>query len=394
MKNSFIKTSFGLWLATAAAVSAQAALIHFQLSPPGTDAAVGLSPSNQVPPATNSTGSGNTISGGIVFDTESNILHLAVGYGSAAGFTDLTAPPTAMHIHGPGAPGHNAAVLISLVPFDFRAPNPTNGGVIFANLAIPPDDVSNLLAGLDYINIHTPEYPGGEIRGQLVPAVATNSPPMVSCPAAATVECGTPAQVTVVAADPDGDALTIVWSVNGSAVQTNTLPASNPPALANVSFVAPLPLGTNAVAVTVTDTATNTASCGTLITVVDTTPPVIHAAWATPDVLWPPNHQMVEVRVHARVSDECDSVTWKIISVTSTEPTSGHGHGHGDTEADWQITGPHTVKLRAERSGSGSGRVYTLTIQATDASGNQSALHTVSVRVPHDQGEGKAAGRH
>ena len=52
----------------------QAAIIPFDLSPPGTDAAVGLRPANQVPAVTNSTGSGNEISGGISFDTANSTL--------------------------------------------------------------------------------------------------------------------------------------------------------------------------------------------------------------------------------------------------------------------------------------------------------------------------------
>src|SRR5262249_22474576 len=135
--------SFGL----AVGFSAQAALVKFQLSPPSTDTAVGLSPSNQVPVATNSTGSGGEISGGIIFDTESSILQVAVGYGSAAGFTDLTGPANAMHIHGPAGPGTNANVLVSLVPFNFPASDPAKGGVIFANIQWPTNDSEVLLAG-------------------------------------------------------------------------------------------------------------------------------------------------------------------------------------------------------------------------------------------------------
>ncbi len=366
-----------------AALSTQASLIHFSLSPPGTDHAVGLSPLNEVPQATNSTGSGNAISGGIVFDTASNILHLAVGYGSAAGFANLTGPATAMHIHSPAGPGTNAGVVIPLLAYHFPAANPTNGGVIFGDVPVGTNDVANLLAGLNYLNIHTTEYPGGEIRGQLIPTL--NSPPTVTCPADATVECGTPTEVTVVVSDADGDAMTVVWSVNGVARQTNMVAASSPPAPANVSFVASLPLGTNHVAVHVTDSATNSASCSTIIKVVDTTPPVIEAVAADPSVLWPPNHKWVDVRVMARVTDTCGSTTWKIIGVTSNEPVNGLGDG--DTSPDWMITGDHTLKLRAERSGKGNGRIYTISVQAKDESGNLSLIKTVTVKVPKSQGK-------
>src|SRR5260370_11906773 len=94
-------------LALGAAVSSQAVLIHFDLSPPGTDVAVGLSPSNQVPPVTNSTGSGNTISGGIVFDSDANLMHLAIGYGSPPGFSHPSRAPTSLPIPRPPSTTQN-----------------------------------------------------------------------------------------------------------------------------------------------------------------------------------------------------------------------------------------------------------------------------------------------
>ncbi|HJQ40088.1 MAG TPA: hypothetical protein VKB93_23325, partial [Thermoanaerobaculia bacterium] len=51
---------------------------------------------------------------------------------------------------------------------------------------------------------------------------------------------------------------------------------------------------------------------------------------------------------------------------------------------DYEITGLLTVKLRADRDGNGSGRVYTIHVEAIDASGNRSTK-TVTVTVPHDQ---------
>ena len=370
-----------LLIGLAVGFSARAALVRFQLSPPGTDTAVGLSPSNQVPPAANSKGSGGEISGGIIFDTDSSILQVAVGYGSAAGFNDLTGPATVMHIHGPAGPGTNADVLVSLVPYNFPASDAAKGGVFYANLQWPTTDTPALLAGLTYLNIHSAQYPGGEIRGQLIPI---NEAPVVVCPAPATNECGTATTLVALFTDPEGDALTVVWVVNGRPAATNTLPARGAGLPAMDSFTEVLPLGTNAIEVMVTDAGNNEVSCSTAIVVVDTSPPVIVSASADPSTLWPPNHKLVNVTVHARVTDTCSDTTWKIIKVTSNE--SENGHSEGNTSPDWIITGDHTLKLRAERSGHGHGRVYTITLQATDAAGNLSEKKKVSVTVPKSRG--------
>src|SRR2546427_7218431 len=50
----------------------------------------------------------STIGSGIVFDTDTGILTVNVGYGSAAGFTDLSGVPVAMHIHSAAGVGTNA----------------------------------------------------------------------------------------------------------------------------------------------------------------------------------------------------------------------------------------------------------------------------------------------
>src|SRR5215472_10908324 len=126
----------------AAGVSTQAALVQFEISPPGTDFAVGLSPSNAVPPVTNSSGSGGAISGGIMFDSDTSMLEIGIGYGSAAGFTNLTGVATGMHLNGPASTNQSAGVLIDLSPFNFPATAATNGGVIFGTVAFPTNAVS------------------------------------------------------------------------------------------------------------------------------------------------------------------------------------------------------------------------------------------------------------
>jgi hypothetical protein len=358
----------------------QAALIPIGISPAGSSAAIGLSPANEVLPAvSNSTGSGGPISGGLVFDTDSSTVTLAVGYGSAAGFADLTGPATSMTLNGPAGTNQNAAALFYLYPFNFPAVNPARGGIIFGSVIFPTNAVADLLAGFDYISISTATNSNGEIRGQLVSLL-----PTIVCPEATTIQCGTPAKVPVQVNDPAGNAMTVVWSLNGVPVQTNQVPANHPPVATNVVFTAGLPLGTNLIEVVVTDSADYTASCSTTVAVVDTIAPVITDASASPNVLWPPNHQMVPVTISARLTDNCGPPCWRVIKVKSSEPVNGLGDGN--TSPDWQILGDHKVSLRAERSGLGSGRVYTITIQARDASGNLSVPKTVTVTVPKSQG--------
>jgi hypothetical protein len=138
--------------------------------------------------------------------------------------------------------------------------------------------------------------------------------------------------------------------------------------------------GTYVVTLTVDDGRGGTDSDTTIVTVRDTTPPSINIWSATPEMLWPPNHKMVPITVGALASDNCDPApVTQIISVTSNEPINGQGDG--DTEPDWEITGPLTLNLRAERSGKGAGRNYTITIQTTDSSDN-SSTETISVSVP------------
>jgi hypothetical protein len=79
-------------------------------------------------------------------------------------------------------------------------------------------------------------------------------------------------------------------------------------------------------------------------------------------------------------ADACGAATCTIASVSSNEPANGNGDGN--TASDWQITGPSTVNVRAERSGGGGGRVYTITVRCSDPTGNAST-GTTSVTVTH-----------
>ncbi len=97
----------------------------------------------------------------VVYNTKTKILELDMTW------QGLLADATASHIHGPVPPGVNGAVVIPL----FQAPPGTPSSSFSADL-ITTNFASfveaDLLNGLYYVNIHTPSYPGGEIRGQIV----------------------------------------------------------------------------------------------------------------------------------------------------------------------------------------------------------------------------------
>lgn len=144
----------------------------------------------------------------------------------------------------------------------------------------------------------------------------------------------------------------------------------------------PYGLGDTVVTLAVTDDKGISDTCDAMVTVEDIEAPVISSVTATPNKLWPPNHKMVPATVAVDASDNCDSFC-HIISVESNEPINGLGDGN--TAPDWKIIGDLNVKLRAERSKNGSRRIYTITVNCEDSSGNSSS-GTATVIVPHNKG--------
>jgi hypothetical protein len=105
-------------------------------------------------------------------------------------------------------------------------------------------------------------------------------------------------------------------------------------------------------------------------------------ASANPAILWPPSHKLVPVSIMGVIAPPGDTVTIQITGVTQGEPTNGLGDG--DTCPDGFGVGTSQARVRAERSGTGNGRVYVLSFTATDANGG-SCNGTVKVGVPHDR---------
>ena len=70
------------------------------------------------------------------------------------------------------------------------------------------------------------------------------------------------------------------------------------------------------------------------------------------------------------------------MGVSVTEPDDAQGDGH--TTNDVEVTPDGHIFVRAERSGTGGGRVYTTTIRASDAAGN-TAFASADVVVAKSQ---------
>jgi hypothetical protein len=209
--------------------------------------------------------------------------------------------------------------------------------------------------------------------------VLENEPPVVDAGPDQTVEqashAGTQVTLHGNATDNVSTHFNFTWSENGVILAT----ATN---VTHTTLTHTFNLGTHLVTLNATDEAANTGSDTVTVTVIDTTPPQLNAT-ATPSTLWPPNHKYVDVHVNATVLDICDPApTVTLVSITSNEPDNSRGDGH--TVDDIIIIDDFTFHLRAERSGRGPGRIYTITYVATDASGN-SVMATVTVNVPHNQ---------
>ncbi|HYF17959.1 MAG TPA: CHRD domain-containing protein [Ramlibacter sp.] len=107
-----------------------------------------LSGAQEVPPVTTS-GSGTVEA---TFDKQTNKLTYRVVY------QNLSGPATAGHFHGPAPAGQNAGVVHGFQ----NAASPIQG-----EATLTAAQAADLLAGRWYVNIHTRQHPGGEIRAQV-----------------------------------------------------------------------------------------------------------------------------------------------------------------------------------------------------------------------------------
>lgn len=97
-------------------------------------------------------------------------------------YSNLSSPVIAAHTHGPSNPGENGPIL-----FDFdKAPQLPDGSFLWTFAPLPNLSVAQIVAAIKtgriYINIHTANFPAGEIRGhygRVNGSTAFTAPPAV-----------------------------------------------------------------------------------------------------------------------------------------------------------------------------------------------------------------------
>jgi hypothetical protein len=140
--------------------------------------------------------------------------------------------------------------------------------------------------------------------------------------------------------------------------------------------------GTYSITWTYNDGNGNMATQTQNVIVKDVTAPVLSGIVPNQSTLWPPNHKMKDVTLTYSASDNCGGIPSCITTVSSNEEAD-NDLGDGNTEVDWEVVNSKLVRLRAERSGTGEGRVYTITVTCNDGNGNVTSK-TTQVRIAHN----------
>jgi hypothetical protein len=259
------------------------------------------------------------------------------------------------------------------------------------NCPLQPGTLAGFAVGVHELTL---EVKDGEamVSDTMVLTVA-NSPPTVVCAGDINVSVWSSVELNATVADADGDMLTCTWQGSQGLIRQDTVKAPTggaPMALPALILPDGFPIGTYSFTLTVSDGISPAVTEQFVVIVTDSGKPNI-APVASPAILWPPNHQMVDVFIAAHATDNSgDEVTLTVDQITSTEQPDTDGDGY--TIPDWAVvgidqkTGIIRLQLRAERSGKGPGRTYTIAITATDGSGNAATVD-VQVQAPHDKGK-------
>jgi len=132
-------------------------------------------------------------------------------------FSGLSTVQTGAHIHGPAGPGVSAPILSPL----------PNGQLSDVVIALTATDVQDLKNGLLYINVHTSNFPNGEIRGQFGSAGSASSVQFNSTTVTVAERAGAATITVTRLGNSTGSAAVNYATSNGTATAPSDYIASN-----------------------------------------------------------------------------------------------------------------------------------------------------------------------
>jgi hypothetical protein len=175
----FVRIAIAILLVTAVGrqVFAEQIFLDFQ-----GNGGFGLLPENEVPPITTSGASGGEIGMGLVYDDVTNMLFMLFDFDGLTGGIN-TGVASGMHLHlasDINDPfGSTGGIVFNLnsgtdANVTYNSPLIINGAVsgsVDVGVSLSEAQEADLLAGRYYLNIHSAEFGGGELRGNLVRAI-------------------------------------------------------------------------------------------------------------------------------------------------------------------------------------------------------------------------------
>lgn len=251
-------------------------------------------------------------------------------------------------------------------------------------LSTEPIFTVSLPAGQHVLALSVLDRRGGTDTDEVlvdIVAIPRNRPPVAAASAPALTAAGTGCRASITldgrdSSDPDfavpqrAEQLAYAWFSGSQPLgQGETLTITRP-------------VGTFSARLVVTDHQGLTDETSLTFEVADTTPPTVSMTLGLTS-LWPANQQLHDVGLTFTASDNCDPSLDVLVTVTSDEAPNNTPNGRGprtQRQVDAVLDEDGTLWLRADRLGSGDGRVYRVTATATDEAGLEAAANaTVGV---------------
>lgn len=239
-------------------------------------------------------------------------------------------------------------------------------------VAVTNPDTASFALGTTTVNYSATDAQGLSATCSSDITVVDTTAPAITCPDTVVAECTGKNSASVTPAPASASDICGAVSISSPAA-------------------ASFPVGSTSLTYTATDAQGLSSTCSAAVQVVDTTAPAVTAAGA--GAMWPPNHKYTTISLAdcgIQVADVCNgsmslaAANAEITCVTSDEVEDANGNGDGNTKQDIVIVNGTTVTLRAEREGTGDGRLYKIGFRVKDASGNFTD-GVCTVGTPHDQ---------